>query len=122
MVKSPLQEYIVASNVVDFGVRLYVYEEGATYTGTPAGMRLVFPVYNYGAGTFDVGVTQFAADGVGVAYPDAVEVYIRMLDSEGVGFLSDLEEAGSSTGTWDEIVAQHSKLFSRFITVKGKAL
>ncbi|EDY84739.1 hypothetical protein VDG1235_4372 [Verrucomicrobiia bacterium DG1235] len=50
-------------------------------------------------------------------YPDAVEVFIRVLDNRGARLLSELED-GSGSGAFEDIVANHSRLFRRFVIVR----
>lgn len=122
---APRKENIIASNVVDFGVRLYVYEKGADFDGVPEGMRLIFPADTSG-NLVDTDVEHHATTSLSSTpselYPDAVEVYLRILDKDGAGLIYDLEEYGSSNAEWNQIVADHSRLYSRFIKIKGSAL
>jgi hypothetical protein len=48
-----------------------------------------------------------------------VEIFIRILDEKGASELSAMEESGLND-RWEEIVADNSKLYRRFIAVRGK--
>lgn len=121
---------ILAVNVVDFGVRLYVYETDPTTdpsdVDAPDGLRLIFPANassrletTLPSNLSHRGST-FTGTVYGDRYPDVVEVFMRMLTEHGADALSDMEEGGSNA-QWDEIVANNSRLYRRYIVVRGRS-
>lgn len=122
------RENILAVNVVDFGVRLYVYDSsgGGDPSGVdaPDGLRLIFPADGSSVLESSVdGLTHRGTTYLGTAYenryPDVVEVFMRVLNQNGADELLDMEEAGDNT-RWEETVEKNSRLYRRYITVGGK--
>lgn len=120
-IASPRVSLVLLENVVDFGVRLYVYEAGFAETAdTPKGLRLIFPSSN----DKDLDDTErwFKGESRGGAtatrYPDVVEVYLRVISDEGAELLRRSEdvEAGASYAV---IVAEHAKVYRRLIRIPG---
>lgn len=125
---TPERPNILAVNVVDFGARLYVYEDPATdpsLDDAPDGLRLIFPADSSSrlettipSGLWHEGNT-FVGTTYENRYPDVVEIFIRILDEKGATELSAMEEGGLND-RWEEIVTENSKLYRRFIAVRGK--
>ncbi len=127
-VTTPERPNILAVNVIDFGVRLYVYEDPATdpsLDDAPDGMRLIFPANASSRleTTMPSGLWHRANTFLGTTYenryPDVIEVFIRILDEKGASELSAMEEGGLND-QWEEVVTENSKLYRRFIAVRGK--
>ena len=119
------RENILAVNVIDFGVRLYIRDLGdPSDEDAPDGLRLIFPAdgsselvtsvsnLSHAARTFE-GTTY------GQRYPDVVEVFLRVLSDEGADLISDMEEAGANAD-WEEVAERHSKLYRRYIVIGGE--
>ncbi len=129
-VVNPTRSNILAVNVVDFGVRLYVYEPDPTSdpsdVDAPEGLRLIFPADGSsrlqdpipGSGAHR-GST-FLGTNYSDRYPDVVEVFMRVLDENGADALSEMEESGDNA-QWEEIVAKNSKLYRRYVVVRGRS-
>ncbi|MGY8695301.1 MAG: hypothetical protein ACKVGW_14045, partial [Verrucomicrobiia bacterium] len=122
------RENILAVNVVDFGVRLYIYDssEGGDPSGddAPDGLRLIFPAD--GSSALESSVESLIHRGSklsGVAYeeryPDVVEVFLRVLNQDGADELLEMEKAGD-VSFWEKTVEKKSRLYRRYITVGGK--
>jgi|TARA_B110000495_G_C23033598_1_gene616411 prepilin-type N-terminal cleavage/methylation domain-containing protein len=124
------RENILAVNVVDFGVRLYIYDssEGGDPSGydAPDGLRLIFPEDgSSGLASSIEGWTHRGSTYLGTAYvnryPDVVEVFLRVLNKNGANELLDLEMEETIDDTlWEEIVEKNSRLYHRYITVGGR--
>jgi len=123
---------ILAVNVIDFGVRLYVYESDPVTNPDPSGpdapdgLRLVFPADLSSsletvlpAGGLAYSGATFSPAGSGQRYPDVVEVFIRVLSESGADEISNMEEAGDNS-RWQEVVDKNSRLYRRYITISGK--
>ena len=129
-VVNPTRSNILAVNVVDFGVRLYIYEpdpsSDPSSVDAPEGLRLIFPAD--GSSTLQnpipSGGQHRSSTFVGTRYsdrfPDVLEVFMRVLDENGAEILSEMEESGSNA-QWEEIVANNSKLYRRYIVVRGRS-
>ncbi len=127
-VTAPERPNILAVNVVDFGARLYVYEDPATdpsLDDAPDGLRLIFPANGSSRLETTIPSTDWHQGNTFLGttyenrYPDVVEIFIRILDEKGAVELSAMEESGLND-RWEEIVAENSKLYRRFIAVRGK--
>ncbi|MCH6255284.1 prepilin-type N-terminal cleavage/methylation domain-containing protein [Puniceicoccaceae bacterium K14] len=127
-IKSPdTYQSILAENVIDFGVRLFVYDDAFTPSAaidvyTPTGMRLVFP--SDSNGVLDSTDTSHIApifNSVSADYPDAVEVYIRVINPLGAEKLREIEQNGPNNSAWYSVVEEHSKLFTKFIRIPSQA-
>jgi prepilin-type N-terminal cleavage/methylation domain-containing protein len=118
---------ILAVGVVDFGVRLYIYdtsEDDPSGDDAPDGLRLIYPADSSSALASSVeGLTQggksFNSTNFDERYPDVVEVFLRVLNQDGADELLEMEEAGDNT-LWEETVEKKSRLYRRYITVGGK--
>jgi hypothetical protein len=106
---------VLADNVVDFGVRCHA---SATDPGTGrAGLQQVFPAHGadleYPAGA--------RGSGEGPrAFPEVVDVMIRVLTDEGARQIAALE-AGQLKGDWWTIALAHSRVFTRRVLVRANA-
>ncbi|CAM2776927.1 PulJ/GspJ family protein [Rariglobus hedericola] len=96
---------VIANNVVDFGVRIY---EGTT---------LKFPLSSTDAYLATTDTTK----GSNIGFPDSIEVFVRILSSEGAQQLA-LFEAGTITGNWWDIVLANSRVYTRRVEIKSKSL
>ena len=104
-IRTPPLSMVIANNVVDFGVRIY---EGTT---------LKFPL----SGTDSYLATTDTTKGTNIGYPDAVEIFVRILSSEGAQQVA-LMEAGTIPGNWWDIVQANSRVYTRRIEIKSKSL
>lgn len=125
VVSPTLPSYLI-ENVVDFGVRLYVYEKISNPPNYfPPGMQLIYPVFSEGSAepesrSYFAGTFEAPQDGNDdERYPDAVEVFLRVLSERGARLLSESEE-GDGRKTFEEIVAEHSSLFRRFVIINDR--
>ncbi|MFA6288379.1 MAG: prepilin-type N-terminal cleavage/methylation domain-containing protein [Opitutaceae bacterium] len=145
----PARKEVLAENVVDFGVRMYVKEttvaggtvmrlifpaaaqpvQGASpYSGAP--YQMLSPVTASDAQTFHnskSGATASATDYYANTFPDVIEIMVRVLTSDGVQKLELLENppsgytAPSNAPTWWEIVEANSTVYTRRIEINAKA-
>lgn len=116
----PWLQSVFLEDVVDFGVRLYVYDRqlGAS-DDSPAGLRLIYPSTDnetlsaqersHFASTFD-------STNRDIQYPDVVEVFIRVLDDVGSELLRESEDVRVDAA-YSEIVEKHGRLYSRMVEV-----
>jgi len=142
----PSRKEVLAENVVDFGVRMYVKE--TTTTGGTV-MRLIFPaaavappggISPYAGSPYVMTNPVMASDSQtyhnamsGVTpttdyyantFPDVIEIMVRVLTSDGVQKLALLENppAGyTTTDTWWGIVETNSTVYTRRIEINAKA-
>lgn len=127
-IHTPSQESTLLSNVIDFGVRLYIYDmdaEDGSASGVPSGMRMIFPADDFNAldntDTGHYGETDFGTD-LDSRYPHAVELVLRVIDEDGAELLHDLEESGGTDAQWQAIVDEHSRLYRRFVDIRGRSI
>ena len=139
LIRPPLGS-VLADNVIDFGVRLYLREGGD--------LRLVFPAAPATAGGMPVGgaftnatppasETRHLAVSTGPAaddyyrhaFPDVVEAMIRVLDEEGARLLAAYEAgrfqppAGITPADyWWALAEAHSQVFTRRIAIGCRPL
>ena len=113
----------LATNVVDFGVWLYVRD---TANG---GLRRIFPANN-------ADLSHVARDSGGAAdatrIPEVADVMLRILTEQGATLLAQIESGGgritrppvyaSDAEWWWGIVEANSRVYTRRIEVKGVAL
>lgn len=133
-VVSPPAARVIANNVIDFGVRLYVREGNA--------FRLVFPAQAAANGSSPVagfssdsgstvpeeelshlatGNFSDPADFYREAFPHLVEIHLRVLTDEGARLIQNLE-AGRITGNWWDIALANSRVFTRRVEILGRGL
>ncbi len=119
-ITKPTRTLILQENVIDFGVRLYVYEsEAITSLDSPKGLRLIYPSTDFE--TLSSGDREHVAStAVGTTwsdrYPDVVEIFIRVLSEEGAALLHHSQEVAAGM-TYDDIVAEHGKIYRRMVKV-----
>ncbi len=139
LIRPPLSS-VLADNVIDFGVRLYVRED--------ANLRLVFPARpallgaEPAAGELSAAAppsseTEHLARGVAPApedhyrhaFPGVAEIMIRVLTEEGARVIGAYESgrltppSGVSTADyWWALAEQHSEVFTRRITLLARPL
>jgi len=119
---NPNNSDALATNVVDFGVWLYVRDSGG-------GLRQIFPADNSD--------TSHAARDTGTApdssrFPDVADVMVRILSEQGATLLSDIEkgggrvarpaECGTDADWWWTVVETHSRVYLRRVEIKGASL
>jgi type II secretory pathway pseudopilin PulG len=109
---------IVAENVIDFGVRLYVRDPVA------GALTKIFP-----ASATDLTHLAVSPPNIGNAggqFPEVVEVMVRILSDEGARLIADLETGRLGTtppdgvsvqAWWWQIALAHSHVFSRRILI-----
>lgn len=122
-VTNPNSTDALATNVVDFGIWLYVRDDA------PGALRRFFPA--------DGNDLVHEARGVGLPadgnrMPQVVDVMIRIVSDEGASLLSEMEndsghiarpaDFASDAEWWWSIVEKYSKVYVRRIEVKGEAL
>jgi hypothetical protein len=104
---------VLADNVVDFGVRFFASATDPA-TGRPA-LQRIFPLdggeLEYRAGGRDAGEGRRA-------FPEVVDVMVRVLSDEGARQISALE-AGQMGGDWWTIAQAHSRVFTRRVLVRA---
>ena len=112
----------LATNVVDFGVWLYVRD----FAG---GLRRIFP-------EDDVDVAHAAHDSGSAPdanrFPDAADVMVRILSEQGATLLAEMESGGgrltrpaafaTDAEWWWAVTEANSHVFVRRVEVKGRAL
>ena len=116
---------ILAVNIIDFGVRLYIYDlDDPSADDAPDGLRLIFPAdgdskLESSVASLTHGGSTFSGTDYGKRYPDVVEVFLRVLNQDGADELLEMEETGDES-LWEETVEKKSRLYRRYITVGGK--
>ncbi len=122
--RRPRLDGVILEDVVDFGVRLYIFDE-RRHSGeaAPDGLWLVYPADSSSNidnnDTVHLASTSTGSDFT-IRYPDVVEVFIRVLDDAGARMLYEIEEGERSDLSYEEIVAEHGRLYSRMIRLPGK--
>lgn len=122
-IRYPTINSVIAENVIDFGVRMYVRD-----ANRPDGLRLVFPANN--------NVTNYQARapaqavGAGDAFPDVIDVMVRVLTDDGANLIAGYEAAPqrfvaradrSAQQYWWDLALANSQVFTRRIIVNTKA-
>lgn len=122
-VTHPVLTSVLIEDVVDFGVRLYVFDEG--FIGddhSPQGLKLIFPVVS-SDGSIDTTETEHIAQswsaGMGTRYPDVVEIFLRVLDDVGSEALHQAEEVEAGR-SYEGIVEEHSRVYRRMVRLPGR--
>ncbi|RRK01506.1 prepilin-type N-terminal cleavage/methylation domain-containing protein [Opitutaceae bacterium TAV4] len=143
-IRRPPTDYIIANNVVDFGIRFYgknadgyeeeIFPRDITQPTRPAladisanSLALTFVAPSTAPLTY----TGYGSNGRVFAGnrnatdqtrdPVAIEVMLRILTPEGAKLLENFER-GRITGNWWDIVEKHSKVYTRRISLKTNAL
>jgi len=127
----PKNNHIV-EHVIDFGIRLYVRDadDPSPPEHAPTGMRLIFPAE---AGVVSdqnnlhwsvTGRKQGTGDDAnwGNRFPEAAEIFLRVLDPDGAEALRRLEEEGGDPAQWEAIAAEHGRLYRRFVDLPTRTL
>jgi hypothetical protein len=131
----PASNTMIANNVIDFGVRLYVREGSA--------FRLIFPAQAAGEGASPLAGTRSTSssssnnpeelshlaagnpadpeDFYREAFPHIVEIHLRVLTDEGARLIQNLE-ADRITGNWWDIAQANSRVFTRRVEILGRGL
>lgn len=123
-IRYPTIDSVIAENVIDFGVRLYVRDPATT-----TGLRLVFPTTN----TMLV-YTAATPSGVSAAtnsFPDVVDVMVRVLTDEGARLIAGYEanpqrvtnpQGRTAQQYWWDLALAHSQVFTRRIIINANPL
>lgn len=119
----PILTSVLVEDVVDFGVRLYVFDD--SFVGddhSPEGLKMIYPVVA-GDGTIDTNETEHIAQSwegsVSDRYPDVVEIFIRVLDDVGSDELFRAEEVEAGRD-YSEIIEEHSRVYRRMVRLPGR--
>jgi len=119
----PTINSVIAENVIDFGVRLYVRDATAT-----AGLRQVFPTTNT-----NLAYAARSPASVPAAtdpFPEVVDVMVRVLTDEGARLLAAYEAAPqritapvgvTNQAYWWQLALANSHVYTRRIVVGGGA-
>lgn len=107
---------IIANNVIDFGVRLYVRRP----PGQPPGLDPIFPV-NPATLNFWNGHTRYLADGSTNPLPEVADIMVRILTEEGARQIQNLEAGRTfqqlnntqKSQEWWNIAEANSRVFTR---------
>jgi hypothetical protein len=133
-IRRPRSDYLIASDVIDFGVKLYGRD-------TANAEVELFPVQRNAAGNPTVAVPttapfSFAVSspapaspapnitGIGsitYGYPTAADVMVRILTPEGVRLIQAIEQ-GTLQADWWETALRNSQVYTRRIEIKSKGL
>jgi type II secretory pathway pseudopilin PulG len=138
----PATSFSLAANIIDFGVRAYVLERNSSGTGN---LVQIFPAIHIDApGTIKNEGKDFLATSLPkyrtlvkdsesrkkfhqfYAFPDVVDLMIRVLSSEGARLLEAFEEipdlSSTDTLSWWSIAEEHSKVYFRRVKIYGQGL
>jgi len=110
-IRSPERINVIANNVVDFGVRIYV--SGNTNPRFPISSTDIFLA------------TTDTTKGSNIGLPEAVEIFVRILSVEGAQQLALFDNPPTGytpTGTWWDIVEANSRVYTRRVDIKSKGL
>ncbi len=121
--QSPWVSSVILEDVVDFGLRLYVFDENFPGTDdSPRGLRLIFPADSNGKlSSSDKEHVADSLSGTNYAsrYPEVMEVFLRVLDDVGSDLLARLED-GEDVLSYEEILEKHSRFYRRMIRLPGR--
>ena len=125
-------DFCLAANVIDFGIRAYVIEPNS------AGQRQllqIFPDANATSGPQEYLATSTPAhrsdsgSPLANAFPDVIDVMVRILTHEGSGALAALEEGlvpppsdVDASAYWWQLAEQHSRAYVRRIRILPSGL
>lgn len=122
-IRYPTINSVIAENVIDFGVRLYVRD-----ASRPDGLRLVFPANN--STTSYVAKAPSTAVGAGDVFPDVIDVMVRVLTDTGANKIAGYEAAPqrivapsdrTAQQYWWDLALANSQVFTRRIIVNTKS-
>lgn len=123
-IRYPLIHNVIAENVIDFGVRLYVRDSGAA-----DGLRRVFPASN--TTTTYLARSPSTLPGATDPFPEVVDVMIRVLTDEGARLIAGYEaspqrvtaQAGRTAQQyWWDLALANSQVFTRRIVLNSQPL
>lgn len=128
-VRRPPSSRLLANNVIDFGVRLWVRDAGGV-------LRVPFPLetkLGFAArvpptdGTDPNAVPPNPSPGapaygeMNYGFPEVAEVFLRVLTDEGAKQIEALE-TGRISGDWWQIAEANSQVYTRRVEIKGRPL
>jgi type II secretory pathway pseudopilin PulG len=133
-IRSPEVTYLIANDVIDFGIKLYGRDSnnaevelfpvqrnanGSPIASVPTSAPFTFAVSNRPA-------TSPAPNIAGVGpvtygYPTAADVMVRILTPEGARLIRSIEQGTLQADWWDTAI-QNSQVFTRRIEIKSKGL
>jgi prepilin-type N-terminal cleavage/methylation domain-containing protein len=134
-VRAPTLDSVIADNVIDFGVRLYVRD-----AATVGGLRLVFPANSEGILTNNPSPATYLAnvppggngsDSFANRMPDVVDVSVRILTEKGADLIRGYESITQTVfappgvtpqAYWWELARANSRVFTRRIVLRAEAL
>lgn len=118
-IANPHLSDLLATNVVDFGLWLYVRE-------TDGSLRRIFPATN--ADLTHAGIDLTVPDD-GSRFPEVADIMIRVLTDEGARVLDAMEHSNGAVSRpaihatdadwWWSVVEEHSRVFTRQVEIKG---
>ena len=125
-VQHPSREALLASNVVDFGIRLFWRTENTDISPNQPDYLMVFPdtsTQDHRAPALpgeDPEPENWGSDIAGTTnrIPHVAEITLRVLTDEGATLLSNYE-AGWIEGDWWDIVEAHSRIFTRRVVLRN---
>lgn len=119
-IRKPNANYLLANNVIDFGVRFLRPDSAGT------GWEVLFPQQATDLGfAASADTTKFPTGGshntsnFRHGFPTAADIYVRILTSEGVRLITALEN-GDIDGDWWQIAEQHSQVFTRRVSIPSR--
>lgn len=130
LLANPERQYIIANNVVDFGVRVWARNASTN------NLEIAFPVSGSAkkgfAATSNTTLVPtpapasgaLAAADIEYGFPEVIDVFVRVLTDEGISQIALLEDAPSgyvAPGTWWEIALANSRVYTRRIEIKAKS-
>jgi type II secretory pathway pseudopilin PulG len=123
-VRYPTINSVIAENVVDFGVRLYVRDAAVA-----GGLRQVFPLTNTTSSY--VAKSPPGLPGAADPFPEVADVMVRVLTDGGARMLANYEAAPqrltAAVGRtpqqfWWDLVVANSQVYTRRVVLNGKPL
>lgn len=108
---------LIANNVVDFGVRILGENDAVLFPRSATDEFLATATAPSGG------------EGANIGFPKAIEIFIRVLSAEGADELALLENPpdgytppeAMSAAKWDEIMAAHSRVYTRRVNLPATA-
>ena len=132
----PSTDFSLASNVIDFGIRAYLIEKNSAGTGN---LKQIFPDVNSSTGGGNPPYEYTATSNINYrisgkpsrlfAFPEVVDVMIRILTTEGASAISAFEEGLIPTPEgftaedyWWELAEKNSEVYIRRIRIFGSGI
>lgn len=132
----PSTDFSLASNVIDFGIRAYLIEKNSVGTGN---LKQIFPDVNSSTGGGNPPYEYTATSNINYrisgkpsrlfAFPEVVDVMIRILTTEGATAISAFEEGLIPTPEgftaedyWWELAEKNSEVYIRRIRIFGSGI